>query len=320
MTGVRPGPGTPPRPHADARHGARTPRRSRVLPVALILAGALLLLSTLGVLPAGTWWSLAPLWPLLLIAWGVELVLPESRAWSWSVALASVAVVGGVWLAVRPLTTGVVTPQTIRFDRPAGVEQVDVQLGVGVAHLMLTRGDGAAALLAGDVQLQPGEQLEQQSRQDGTTAVVRLTASSAGPVGTRPGQGATWRLRLVPDVPLTLAVTTGVGRADMDLRGVRVRELHVRMGVGETVLTLPESGPLRASVTGGVGTLTLRVPPNLPLRVRVTPGLGSVTSGPGLTRRGQDYVSAGYDAAPTVRRAEMRITGGVGRVRVDVQP
>lgn len=323
-------PGTRPEPpegslkFTSAQSGAAPEgpaRRSVVLPLALIGVGTVLLLSTLGVLAPGTWWALARLWPLLLIAWGVERILPRQGGWGQTVAMSilALAVIGSLWLSVRPQAFAATESHPILAALPSGAQRADVQLGVGVAHLTLARGE-RAALLAGDVQTLPGERLEQAARLEGNTAVVSLQARSSGPVSAWPGQGADWTLRLAPSVPLTLSVTTGVGRSQLDLRGLQVRELKVTVGVGQSELTLPETGPLSARLIGGVGALTLAVPPQLPARISVSPGVGRVTAGAGLAQRGQDYVTAGYDSAPSTRRAEVHVTGGVGSVRLDTLP
>lgn len=310
--------GPPPAPAGTPR---RPYRRSVVLPLALIAAGAVLLLVTLGALPAGSGWTLARLWPLLLIARGAELVAARRGGPAHALALGILALagIGSVWLILGPQGFGAVTAHPIALALPAGAARADVHLGIGVADLTLARGDGGL-LVSGDAQTLPGERLETAARLSGDTAALRLQARSSGPVGAWPGQGARWTLRLAPDVPLNLSVTSGVGRARLDLRGLRVRELTVNVGVGQSELTLPQAGPLSARIVGGVGALTLHVPPGLPARLTVKPGVGQVTADFPLTPRGQTYVSAGYDAAPAGQRAEVQITGGVGRVRLDTRP
>lgn len=58
-------------------------RRSLFFPMALIAAGVLWLMSNMGILPAANFWALAHVWPYLLIALGVGLIvrayLPEAR-------------------------------------------------------------------------------------------------------------------------------------------------------------------------------------------------------------------------------------------------
>lgn len=73
-------------------------RRSLFFPLALIAAGVLWLMSNMGVLPAANFWALTQVWPYLLIAGGISLIV---RAyWPEGGAAMSGLVVIGLVLAV----------------------------------------------------------------------------------------------------------------------------------------------------------------------------------------------------------------------------
>ena len=81
--------------------------------VLLILIGVILLLNVFGVLDWSIWWSLLRLWPVLLIAAGLELLLGR---WKWGSLLATIlvvaVVVAALWLTSAGVTTsGLVTEQ-----------------------------------------------------------------------------------------------------------------------------------------------------------------------------------------------------------------
>lgn len=303
----------------------RPVRRSVVLPVALVLAGAVALLINLKVIPAATGWALIQLWPLLLVAWGLELVAP-TKSWGQAVSLAvlALAVVAATWLSVRPQGFVGVESHSISSPRPAGTQQAAVSIETSVSRLTLSRGEVGAALLSGTAQTLPGERLVQEASHQGGSALVRLSAQSVSRMWARAGPGADWNLRLAPDLPLDLNVTTGVGSSELDLRGVQVTDLKLTVGVGSSTLTLPDAGPLQARLSGGVGTLTLRVPRDLPVRLTIEPGVGRVEADPALRRSDNrseaEYRSSSYDTAPAADRAEVRVTGGVGSVRLDTLP
>ena len=81
-------------------------RGSPLGPVLLILIGGILLLNVLGVLDWSIWWSLLRLWPVLLIAAGLELLLGR---WKWGSLLATILVVAVVVTALWLTSTGVTT-------------------------------------------------------------------------------------------------------------------------------------------------------------------------------------------------------------------
>ena len=81
-------------------------RSSPLGPVLLILIGGILLLNVLGVLDWSIWWSLLRLWPILLIAAGLELLLGR---WWWGSLLSTILVVAVV-VAALWLTSGADPP------------------------------------------------------------------------------------------------------------------------------------------------------------------------------------------------------------------
>ena len=101
----QPQPQSQKKPNSQPR---RLAQRSVVLPLALILAGAAALLINLNVVPAAAGWALAQLWPLLLVAWGLELVAP--RNWG-----------RGAGLAVLGLAVALVPPGNAAAGLVAGL-------------------------------------------------------------------------------------------------------------------------------------------------------------------------------------------------------
>ena len=74
-------------------------RRSTLFwPLTLIAAGAVWILIELGKIPVSNLWALATLWPFLLIAAGMGLILRPY--WRYAGVLMSVLVVGALFLAV----------------------------------------------------------------------------------------------------------------------------------------------------------------------------------------------------------------------------
>lgn len=109
--------------------------------------------------------------------------------------------------------------------------------------------------------LASGERLERVYAVRGGAATVGLR--SVGPANVAWGAGdarAPWDLRLSGDLPLQLRVSTGAGRAQIDLSRLQVSGLELSAGVGQVDVTLPERGRLTASISAGVGETVVRVP------------------------------------------------------------
>lgn len=101
---------------------ARRPYRV-VLPILLILGGALILLINLGTLPEETGWRLLQLWPLLLVMLGVQLLVPHlvrgAAVTVVTLLLVGVIAVGGFVYALAGPSPG--TASYTRFQSTAPI-------------------------------------------------------------------------------------------------------------------------------------------------------------------------------------------------------
>ncbi len=107
-----------------------------------------------------------------------------------------------------------------------------------------------------------------------------------------------WTVGVSPAVPVKLALESGVGVSRLDLTGLKLTELELEGGVGETFLVLPATGSrygakiesgvgsthvtiqdgaaLNLKINAGVGGVTIQIPPDSAVRLEVESGLGGV--------------------------------------------
>ena len=114
-------------------------------PIILIGVGAILLLSNLGVIHGNPWTIMLQLWPVLLIALGLEILFGGSTGWRAVVsALLGLALVGGIlWIlvaqpAIPGLNFGASNLQTTNVSQPLnGVEsaRADLSFGAGTSKV-----------------------------------------------------------------------------------------------------------------------------------------------------------------------------------------
>lgn len=301
---------------------ARRPagRGGLVGPVALIAAGAVLLLNNLGLIGWEVWGVFLRLWPILLIGGGLDLVVGRRSALlSLLIGLATVAAfAAGAWyLGVRPGATGA-TSATVSYPL-SDATRANVDLALGAGELRLGALAEPGALAEGTVWLGRGETLERDYTVRGGEAHLRLHSKGApgfafGPADTP----APWDLRLTREVPVRLHISTGAGRALLVLSQLQVSSLEVSAGVGQTDLTLPERGQLTASVSAGVGETVVRIPAGMAARIHVSGGLGNVDVDERFVRGGERYTSPDYATAKD--RVDLEISSGVGAVRVETLP
>lgn len=255
----------------------------------VISIGLVLLANTLGTLPWSVWWNILSLWPLLIVAIGVDIIGKGADVKALRV-LSSLIVIGGIAYGALVMPAGSGTPwapfrwvDTLResksFDMSephdgslksgtatvrGGTGRLDIEAGRALAtaegnspfdpRFAVRAEDGAA-----DVEISLGE--------DGTWAFPGDTEDV--------WMSVTLDRRLV----WSLTVESGVSRTRADLRQLPLESLTLKSGVSDSVVHLPKrslnraGGGLRVVVDAGVSTVTMRFAKGDDVRVRLTGGL-----------------------------------------------
>jgi hypothetical protein len=124
-----------------------------------------------------------------------------------------------------------------------------------------------------------------------------------------------WDLTLSSAVPLELEIDMGVGKSEIDLKGLNLRRFSLEAGVGEGTVDLsgPRPSDLDATIKAGVGKLTLILPADVGVRVKAQAGLGHVNAD-GLKADGDAWVNEAWGKTKTSVRVEVQ--GGIGEVEM----
>ena len=292
-------------------------RGGLVGPLLLIGLGVIFLLNNVGVLDWSVWQGLLRLWPVLLIAVGLDLLLGRRLPWAAPIiALAVLALIGVLLWRVDMQQGGAITnaPITQPLD---GATRADVEIAAGIGTLRIGALDGGANLIEGTIDRARGERVLQDYDVRYGTGYVTLRSQ-----GTRfglPWWGDSgdhlWSIMLNPNVPTALRLNTGVGIANVDLSRLQITKLDLNTGVGEATLTLPAQGQGRADVNGGVGATTIIIPEGMAVRIDATTGLGDLDVPDDYRRSGDVYTSPNYDTATD--RMELQVKGGIGDITIE---
>jgi len=146
-----------------------------------------------------------------------------------------------------------------------------------------------------------------------------------------------WDLQLNENVPLDLRIEMGAGKHSLDLEGLTLTELDVKLGAGDMSLTLGDNAGLNRvklnigagdvefdlgstwtqdasiSIQGGVGKTTLYLPKDIGIHLSVTQGIGDLDVS-GLTRKGGAWVNEAYDRSENT--LEISIQAGIGEIEI----
>ena len=288
-------------------------------PMLLIFVGCILLLNVLGILDWSIWWSILQLWPIFLIAAGLDLLIGRrSRAGSLFVALlVMVILVGALLLTTTSTGTGGLLSQQIHQPREDATRaEIDVNPMFGI--LRLDALPESADLISGEVLVNKDEEIQEAYANQGGQASYSLTTTGEawGPFRFWDNHRV-WDLGLSPGARLDLRSGLTMGQNEMDLTGLDLGNLHADMAMGWTKVILPAEGDFEAHISGAMGGITIVIPEGM--AVRLDPGTAMVLRllPDDFQQRDGVYTSPGYASADNRVDLEVGLAMGVLDVRYE---
>jgi hypothetical protein len=300
----------------------RARRRGGVIwPTLLVAGGVVLLLNSTGRLDWSVWWTLVRLWPVLLVAAGLDILVGQRSVLGALLvaALIALAFVGGVWLHQNPALVARPVPagQEIAQARD-GATSAELTLEPANGSLRVRAARGTAYLLEGTLRQTGRQQVERSLALEDGRALLELRGPggdwwSPGP-GLRAGGAADWDLALAPDLPTDLIVRMGAGEALLDLTETAVSRVEVAQGVGAVEVRLPVHGRSQVKVSGAIGQIVVVIPRGVEARIEISGGIAARDIPAEFARQGDQYVSAGYPGAAD--GADVEISQAIGSIVV----
>jgi hypothetical protein len=199
-----------------------------------------------------------------------------------------------------------------------GAESTSVSIAVGVGKLNIT--GGAEGLLDAEFEYNIPDwkpEVRYEVKEGFGELEIEQPATVVG--ATWPSNVKyEWNLKLSDSMPMDLTVEMGVGKLDLDLRGLNLRRLKVDAGVGEGRVDISRVvRDLDADIEAGIGKLKLLLPADVGVKVEADGGIGHVEVD-GLTRDGDAWVNDLWGKAGISVR--VNIEGGIGEVDIETVP
>lgn len=255
----------------------------------LIALGVIWLLAEAKVLSGANLVVLFRFWPIILIAFGLELLVGRgSRGLSLLIGLGTVALLLVLMLVGPALGLApTVEVKTAQYSEPladATAAQVNLDLSTGRTTVQALV--DSTALIDADLRYVGDVNFKVDSGAD-HEKVVTLSSHSDGVqffdflgMFRSPSLGddeLRWNIGLSPKVALDLRLNGGVGDSTFDLAGLRLSRLEYNAGVGESTISLPGSGSYAVALKGGVGGLVVNFANGAAVNATINAGVGSIT-------------------------------------------
>ncbi len=280
--------------------------------ILLVAAGVILLLQTMGVLPWELWGDIWRLWPVILIAIGINVLLGRRAGWLTILLIVVLIAVAFPLMWFSPVER-VVGPSTAS-EPLDGLKSADVNIDFGAGHLKVR------SLPAGSANLMEGK--FEGGAMPPKVSMARSTDSAELGISTQSGSwtgrvsGADWEISLSQAPVLTLNVDAGAANITLDIRDLYVTDLALNVGASNVDIDLPASaGDVTVDIKAGAADITIVVPEGVAAKIKKNGGLSSFdidTSRFPLS--GSYYVSPDFDTAQNKVTIDLNV--GVSSVSI----
>ena len=290
-------------------------RRDFAANTLVLVAGVLFLLSNFGYISISVWNMILYLWPLLIVAFGFDLITRHSHWWVKLIGLAAfVLILAGVLSYVGAgLTQGQIIATTEISQSLGGATSGEVSIEPIATELKIDDNAQPGMLISGTIP-QNNQIFENYSLVQGK-ANYRIWQSSPEVVipPISPARGS-WMLEITREIPLSLTVKMVVGNVSQELGGLNLNRLDVESVISSVQISLPEQGSFTGKISNVMGNIVVQVPEQMEVRIVDDTALSAVSVPEDFTRVGDVYTSPGYDTAEN--QADLTISSVLGRIEI----
>ena len=294
-------------------------RRRRGLPlggILLIVAGVVLLLQMLDVLPWDIWWNIWRFWPVLLVMLGVGILLGRRVPLLSSAIAASLlvgAVGGAAWITYNQDDGETVT----ELKEPLGnAMSLDLTLRFGAGTITLGELPAGSPNLVEAVFRGAGPSSGANSTLDHSGDRVDLILENVSQGFWRPSTNNAWEIKIAQGVAVNLIAQSGASDMDLDLEMLDVTNLDLDAGAADVDVILPGKTEFTSvSIDIGAADLRVTVPQGVAARIDTDTALSSVSIDQSRFPKTNGHnQSPGYDTAQY--RVDLNIDAGVASIQV----
>lgn len=280
-----------------------------VWPALLIVIGTFFLLRNFNIANWHGWGRLWSLWPLILVALGVDLIFKERTLWSTVIGVVMVILIvgGGIWLVGFYGNANEGLPvKVIQQSLAEEIKEAKITLSIGAGKIDIGPTSKKDTLIMGETASTAKEFYQER----GETATYTLEGDS--PV-TLPSHES-WRLGISSKIPLDLTTNMGAGKIVLHFEELRPENLVVKQGVGTIEVRLPTRGWQHAEISQAIGKIQVNIAPGTAIRLEVSKALATLDIPPEFSRKGNYYYSPNYaEAEETVN---LKIGQAIGTIEV----
>jgi hypothetical protein len=237
-------------------------RAGFVWSVLLAGLGVIFLLANFGYIQVSAWTVILRLWPVLLIAWGLDLLIGRRRTWiSWVVGIVvGLILVGGIYWFASTYSDGQAPRLEVVNHAISGAKSGDGKITMAAGILEMAGGASSTNIVEARISLRNNQNFNHSSQvqndvnefyfqDDGSYAIYPFEASNYS-----------WVFKLNESIPLMLDLEMAAGEMDLDFSSLQISSFKVKIAAGTISLSLPGTGSYSGVVEGAASTMKIYIP------------------------------------------------------------
>jgi len=268
--------------------------------------GTVFLLANFNYLPWDSWNLLLRLWPMILVAIGLDLIFEGRKPVTTiiGVLIGLLIMVAVAWFAILNSPGGQISSTAV--SQPIGsATSAFVRISDPVGRLELSSGAGATNLLEGSVQMPTRMNLKQDYNVQNGEGSLNLSVQGEGFTNWTGSVGEPkWVFDLSNDLPLSLNTEIAVGSTAIDLTGLNIEQLNASVAVGSLTITLDPKDTFAGTIATPVGRMVVRIPEGTLAALQMDTAISIGNLPAGYRREGKMVYSPDANAA----NANVRLT------------
>jgi hypothetical protein len=188
------------------------------------------------------------------------------------------------------------------------------RLAMSVGDLRVSGGAEPSELASGVFRVPDPSAIRKEYSVDNGTAVLKVHDQGANIGFNSSTSNITWGIKLNDTVPTSLDVNCVAGQCSVDLTGMEITSLNNNLGVGQTIVTLPEGGGFSGKIGAAVGEIVVRVPRSQAVNLNLESAITAVDLANGFQREGNTVTNTNAKEGAPI---DLTLNSVIGSIRVE---
>lgn len=291
--------------------------------VILISLGLVFLLNNLGYVPWDVWFRILSLWPIILVALGIEIIFKKTRLSFLTILsplLFMAAILGPTYFQRVELTGIYRAIETYQYD-----EDLDTSVAKVTAIIQLRAGNLKVSSETGRLvsakldywKRKPITTSEYSGFDSSATLEIRDKDTDWKGWSWRAWGAKDWDIRLTNRVPVNLRIYAKATDGELDLSDLRVTNLNLETKAGNFDIKLGDLvDQMNGTIESDASRLHLLIPEDVGLRIENHSRLTSTSfSDLSILKYDNIYETSNFERAP--RKVTIYLEGSVTRLEVE---